>query len=376
MPNFETCETQILVKPTFSRKCSKRLNDKSGEQTEFDESPDCKRPRHPTTVQCPLAFAGCSSEVANGNLEEHYRTQIHQEFVVKVLNSLKNQSVEDHSEIDEIVNLLQEGVSCLHDDTFQIQNNIVKVQNEISEHERQIEQIQNSIEETNQLVHATQVNMSVLETEIADLRQQIVELQSQFSNDGSLLWKVTDVSKKLKDAISEKQTSIYSPPFYSSPNGYKMCLRLYLYGDGHARRTHCSLFFVIMRGDYDNILQWPFHHKVIFCLFDQSGNQRHIIDSFRPDLKSISFQKPKSNMNIASGIPKFCPLAILQQNDSPYIRDDCMFIRCIVDFASTPKSMMSFLCNINLGLPTLNQQMLIRDEIDRQNKLTAEEPKK
>ena len=150
------------------------------------------------------------------------------------------------------------------------------------------------------------------------------------------------MSKKFKDAISEQQTSVYSPPFYSAPNGYKMCMRVYFNGDGHARRTHLSLFFVRMRGDYDAVLEWPFNYKITFCLFDQSPSQRHIIDSFRPDVKSNSFQRPRSNMNIASGIPKFCPLPNIQQDNNPYVVDDCMFIRCIVDFSSTPKTILPY----------------------------------
>ena len=130
--------------------------------------------------------------------------------------------------------------------------------------------------------------------------------------------------KILADAQSERQTSIYSPIFYSSPNGYKMRVRLYPGGDGNARRTHMSIFFVLMRGEYDAVLEFPFSFKVTFCLFDQTPQQRHMIDSFRPDTKSNSFQRPRSDMNIASGIPKFCPLTIVHQDNNPYVRDDTM----------------------------------------------------
>ncbi|CAF5122846.1 unnamed protein product, partial [Rotaria sp. Silwood1] len=109
------------------------------------------------------------------------------------------------------------------------------------------------------------------------------------------------------EAKSERQISISSPPFYSSPNGYKMRARLYLNGNGDAHRTHMSLFFVLMRGLNDPILKFPFNYTVTFCLYDQTPAKRHIIDSFRPDINSSSFQRPRSEMNIGSGIPKFCP---------------------------------------------------------------------
>lgn len=51
--------------------------------------------------------------------------------------------------------------------------------------------------------------------------------------------------------------------FYTSKYGYKMCLRIYLNGDGTGRGTHLSLFFVVMRGHSDALLKWPFNQKVI-----------------------------------------------------------------------------------------------------------------
>ncbi len=167
------------------------------------------------------------------------------------------------------------------------------------------------------------------------------------------------------DAQSERQVSIYSPAFRSSPTGYKMRARLYLYGDGNARRTHMSLFFVLMRGPHDSILQFPFSYKVTFCLFDQTGQQRHIIDSFRPDIKSNSFQRPRSDMNIASGIPKFVLLSIFEKPDNPYVKDDTMFIKIVVDFENMPKTMVPYALSLNPGLPMHTQQKMIRQEAER-----------
>lgn len=66
-------------------------------------------------------------------------------------------------------------------------------------------------------------------------------------------------------------------------------------------------------------------------LLDQN-NREHIIDAFRPDVSSSSFQRPVSDMNIASGCPLFCPLSKLECKNS-YIRDDTIFIKVIVDLS-------------------------------------------
>ena len=84
----------------------------------------------------------------------------------------------------------------------------------------------------------------------------------QTTYDGVMTWKITDFAKKRQDAIAGRMSSVYSPPFYTSRTGYKMCARLYLNGDGMGKGTHLSLFFVVMKGRYDALLKWPFRHKV------------------------------------------------------------------------------------------------------------------
>ncbi|XP_010221495.1 PREDICTED: TNF receptor-associated factor 1 [Tinamus guttatus] len=152
----------------------------------------------------------------------------------------------------------------------------------------------------------------------------------QASYDGVFLWKITDVGRKLQDSVTGRTVSLYSPAFYTAKYGYKVCLRIYLNGDGTGKGTHVSLFFVVMKGDYDALLPWPFRHKVTFMLLDQN-NREHIIDAFRPDLTSASFQRPVSDMNVASGCPMFLPLSKLQSPKYAYVKEDTLFLKCIIE---------------------------------------------
>ncbi|XP_078685294.1 TNF receptor-associated factor 2-like [Branchiostoma floridae x Branchiostoma belcheri] len=164
---------------------------------------------------------------------------------------------------------------------------------------------------------------------LAEQDLRIRELETA-SYDGVLLWKISDFVHKRYDAIRRKTISIYSPCFYTSRTGYKMCARIYLNGDGMGKGTHVSLFFVVMRGHYDGLLRWPFRQKVTFMLLDQN-NREHVIDAFRPDPTSSSFQRPTSDMNIASGCPLFVPLSQLESSSHGYIKDDTIFVKVIVD---------------------------------------------
>ena len=179
--------------------------------------------------------------------------------------------------------------------------------------QRQFESMSHSLALRN--VMLTDLNESVRQQEIS-------------SHDGILLWKITEFAKKRQDAVSGHQTSSYSPCFFTSRYGYKMCARIYLNGDGIGKGTHISIFFVVMRGEYDALLRWPFRQKVTFMLLDQN-NVEHVIDSFRPDPNSSSLQRPRRETNIASGCPTFCPLSEL--NHHACVLDDTMFLKVIVD---------------------------------------------
>eukprot|EP00118_Oscarella_pearsei_P028968 m.3372 g.3372 ORF g.3372 m.3372 type:complete len:596 (+) comp9316_c0_seq1:400-2187(+) len=152
--------------------------------------------------------------------------------------------------------------------------------------------------------------------------------------EGVLLWKITEVRRRRREAVSGKTPSIYSQPFYTTLCGYKLCARLYLNGDGMGKGSHLSLFFVVMRGEYDALLSWPFQHKVTLVLIDQD-DRRNVSDTFRPDPNSSSFKRPRNEMNIASGCPLFVPLPTL--DNGSYIRDDTMFIKIVADTAGVVK---------------------------------------
>ncbi|CAH1774219.1 unnamed protein product, partial [Owenia fusiformis] len=101
-----------------------------------------------------------------------------------------------------------------------------------------------------------------------DLRMDCNDITSY---DGHIIWKITGIEQRKRDAVSRKTLSLYSPPFYTSKYGYKMCGRVYLNGDGIGKGTHVSLFFVLMKGEYDNVLEFPFRQKVSFMILDQSS---------------------------------------------------------------------------------------------------------
>ena len=173
-----------------------------------------------------------------------------------------------------------------------------------------------------------------VERQLASLKVHVSELELQLqaslasTHNGAFLWRIPEIARRKRDAIEERVTSIYSPPFYTGRNGYKMCVRAYLNGDGMGYKTHLSLFFVLMKGEFDPLLKWPFEYKVSLILVDQN-HRKHIVQTFKPTVESNSFQRPVSDMNVASGCPQFAKLTALE--DDNYVKDDVIFIKCIID---------------------------------------------
>ncbi|XP_067830967.1 TNF receptor-associated factor 3-like isoform X2 [Heptranchias perlo] len=178
--------------------------------------------------------------------------------------------------------------------------------------------------------------LSVHEVRLAeiDLHFQVLETASY---NGRLIWKIRDYARRKREAVSGTTLSLYSQPFYTSSFGYKMCARVYLNGDGMGKGTHLSLFFVVMRGEYDPLLPWPFKQKVTLTLLDQGPCKMHVSDIFKPDPNSSSFRVPLTEMNVASGCPLFMTQTVLENETHRYIKDDTIFIKVTVDTSDNPE---------------------------------------
>ncbi|KFV67329.1 TNF receptor-associated factor 2, partial [Dryobates pubescens] len=96
---------------------------------------------------------------------------------------------------------------------------------------------------------------------LAEMEEKLRGLEAS-TYDGVFIWKITEFARKRQEAITGRSPAIFSPAFYTSKYGYKLCLRVYLNGDGTGRGTHLSLFFVVMKGPNDALLRWPFNQKV------------------------------------------------------------------------------------------------------------------
>ena len=102
-------------------------------------------------------------------------------------------------------------------------------------------------------------------------QQQITirEMQAQ-SRKMPMTFKFTNFNQHKTD-----DDTVYSPAFYTSPKGYKMCICVDANGYGDGKDTHVSVYVDLMKGENDDFLQWPFTGKVTFKLLNQLEDKNY-----------------------------------------------------------------------------------------------------
>ncbi|XP_033102354.1 TNF receptor-associated factor 4-like [Anneissia japonica] len=179
-------------------------------------------------------------------------------------------------------------------------------------------------------------NAVAMEEEMSLLKTCVEKVQNLEKTFGShLVWKIDHYAERLQDAKLAIKTTIFSPPFLTGRNGYKLALSVCLNGDGKGKGHFMSVFICICRGAYDGILPYPFTHRVTFTLIDQCEDPKarcNISYSIKPNpsKENKSFLgRPQAERNHSFGTSKFVPLNVVKTRD--YIRDNIIFIKVRVD---------------------------------------------
>ena len=282
-------------------------------------------------------YAGCLHTITSvDDLDNHLRTDVivHSMLYTTEMDNIREEFNNQIHKQAKVQKELQVLVNKLEDRATEMNNNMIslktKYEETISELKRTVTELEKrsltSCKKGNVTSESTEdvtASIKVLNQNISDvnLRQQLFE---NTSYNGRLIWKINDITKRLNQAIIGSVTALHSAPAFTNIYGYKFCGRLYLNGDGVGRGTHISVFFVVMKSEYDNLLAWPFQKVIMMRIINQIDRNRDVIKSFETDRNSSSFMRPKKDMNIASG----CPLFISKDrflNDG-FIKDDTVFI--------------------------------------------------
>ena len=249
---------------------------------------------------------------------QQLETQISQETEQ---NAVLTKTVDEMSNnlkmVSETVNALKKELEILKDEPGQLQTPILGISGKLK---RDVEEIKSKI-------CCMQDKNQDLSKSIADMDLKI-QLQENKTLNGELIWKIDKVDFRMAQARSGKVVALHSAPCYTKQYEYKYCTRLYLQGDGMGRSTHVSLFFVVMKSEYDQLLNWPMQKRITFELINHVNQAESVIESFVSNPRSSSFQRPTNNMNVASGCPMF--ISIERFLTGGFVVDNCAYIKTTV----------------------------------------------
>jgi len=135
---------------------------------------------------------------------------------------------------------------------------------------------------------------------------------------------------KLPDyAIKKEKNKIFTTnPFYTHPEGYKMCVEVDVNGDSTGEDSHLSIFTRLLNGRYDNRLNWPFLGTVTYELLNQLADDNHYHRVGIFDASSTSFDVGK-----VMGYSQFLPHSSLGYNsvtNIQYLLNDTLYFRVSV----------------------------------------------
>ena len=134
---------------------------------------------------------------------------------------------------------------------------------------------------------------------------QAKEISALYLKPPQLSWRINDIENILSQAREKRSTVLESSLFYSANHVYKLKLYVYRNGDITNKSNWLSVFLVIMEGEYDALLPWPFHQRITFILVDQqegSDEKKNIVMELTTDPTLSSCAKPAAGKAVKPSI--------------------------------------------------------------------------
>lgn len=139
-------------------------------------------------------------------------------------------------------------------------------------------------EEVQALESAQKKQFTEMDKEIKKRGLAVVQLGSSLAHLGDILRMKNDSARQfftppvtftLDNFHARKSNDEIwlSPYFYSHKYGYKMQLKVYPNGTGEGAGTHLSMFVLLVPGEFDDLLMWPFRGIIIIHLINQCKNR-------------------------------------------------------------------------------------------------------
>ncbi|CAH2243579.1 TNF receptor-associated factor 6-like [Pararge aegeria] len=140
---------------------------------------------------------------------------------------------------------------------------------------------------------------------------------------GNYMWKIDNFKARCDAMLKDHFKMLYSPGFYTSPNGYRFCVRLNI-------SPQNPLFFALhvhlMKTEYDDCLEWPFNGRISFATINQYDPEMTQRDTMMSNSNLVAFRKPTSEICVRGfGYTEYAVVSDVVRNG--FVKDDVLIIR-------------------------------------------------
>ena len=308
-------------------------------------------------VQCVFGNAGCQAKFIRENEDEHMDQNTKQHLALMPAATLRisqdfEQKLQEQQEVferklqeqQEVFEKKLEQKDEEHEQgTQQLGGQLKEFHEQVKQKDKQIKlqhkTFEHKFQEQKQVVEQKLDEQTQKSMEVKD--QQIKTLQDQLHTNGQVIEQQQQAISQLRREVGilpydftlsncqERVGSIYSPPMYTHPGGYKFRLRLHVYSraTGATCSTHVSVYVYSLKGDHDAELKVPVEFTITLQLLNQHRDQDHHTRDIECEIKTRD--KIGSAGNIG-GDRTFIPLADLEWNRDKqiqYFKDDRLKFR-------------------------------------------------
>ena len=178
-------------------------------------------------------------------------------------------------------------------------------------------------------------NVKRLKEEKLEIKQKMVKLEEENNDLRIQVVKLTEHLKiykcpcefTLTNFAKQKKwkTEWRSPPFYNDLKGYKLCLGVHPNGYSFFMNEWVSINLILMKGEFDNQLMWPFTGKLCVQLLNQYQDEGH-------EEVTISFSTYEGNRVTQGEESKDGNVYLLQLHSKlqpKYLQNDCLKFRIL-----------------------------------------------
>ena len=252
----------------------------------------------------------------------------------------ENDNIHLHQAISTVIKLqdnLQSAngtIAAQQGEVATLQRDMKSANDTIAAQRGEVATLQHDMKSAKDTIAAQQGEVATLQRDMKSANKTIATLRADMKSTQDTFQSVTRTGKPLIFKLTEYQKKRYnnemtmSPSFYTSPEGYHMCLQIYANGNGDGKQTHVSAYVPILKGKHDNTLKWPFVGNYFFELLNQLENKNHHIMSL-----NLTASKHKAKVGPAWGYDTFIPHFMLSCDTSKriqYLKDDALYFRLTV----------------------------------------------